>query len=286
MIDQRLKSPRFCRTVLAVAVMVAAAACSGPDQAVPAPATTTSIAPATSMATTVVVPTTLDPGVPRSTTTIVQSLGPGDAALSGTVSGPEGPVAGAVVRVERLVGGRPAVADLRTDDEGSWNLSSVLGGPYRVGAYRLPDLGLFEPQQFFLGAAERRAVGIMLTRFGENTIIARVDPTPPKTNISSRLTVRVGTGRIGDDGALVIDAVPFVRLQLVSEGLAIESPVQQTDGDGRVSWNVRCLGVGAFAVALVVGNGITAVPFPACIEGPAPAPTVPPTVVANQSPVE
>src|SRR4051812_7852675 len=39
----------------------------------------------------------------RTTTTSI-ALGPGAAALNGTVVGPDGPVPGAVVHVERLVG--------------------------------------------------------------------------------------------------------------------------------------------------------------------------------------
>lgn len=270
-------------TVLGLVLGASLTACGGSEDR-PAPVTTPTSAPASSTTTApaVEVPVTMAPGPPRSTTTVPLSLGPGEAALSGTVTGPEGAVNGAVVRVERLVSNRGAVADLRTDESGSWSLTSVLGGPYRVTAFKAPDLGSLEPQLFFLGSGERRSLTLALARVGENTITARVEPNPPRTGAPATFSVRLGTGRVDGDGAIVVEPTPAARLQLVSEGLAIESPVQLTDSAGRVSWLVRCLGTGSFPVALLVGNGISsgtglsAVPFPACEEGPpAPAPSPP-----------
>ncbi len=265
-----------------VVLVLLLAACGGGEEKPPAPVpvSPTTTPPPTTTTTAVAVPVPTIPGSPRTTTTVPTSIGPGDAALSGTVAGPDGAVAGAVVRVERLVTRGSAVAELRTDESGAWSLGSVLGGPYRITAFRSPDLGAFAPQLFFLGADERRSVAIGLARFGANTITARIEPNPPKVGVNAVFTVRIGTGRVSADGVVSVDPSPAVGLQLVSEGLSIDNPLQLTDGDGRVSWQVRCLGTGTFPVTLVVGRstgfgtaiGASSVPFPACAEGPPPPP--------------
>ncbi len=225
------------------------------------------------------------PGAPRTSTSLPVSLGPGDAALSGTVSGPQGPVAGAAVRVERLVGGG-AVADLRSDESGGWSLGSILGGPYRLTATGSADLATLEPTLLFLGATERRTVGLSLNRLGEQVITARLVPEPPRANVTSVFTVRVGTSRIDSSGSVVIEPRPAVRLQLVSEGLAITAPAQLTDGAGKVAWQVRCLQAGPVTVTLLVGNGLTTgtgasmVAFPECTPGP--STTVAATTVVDE----
>src|SRR2546423_1487011 len=57
--------------------------------------------------------------VPGRTTTTVPPLGPGPAHLAGRVMGPGGPVGGAVVRVERIVGTTVALTDVQSQADGS-----------------------------------------------------------------------------------------------------------------------------------------------------------------------
>ncbi|MGQ0744643.1 MAG: carboxypeptidase-like regulatory domain-containing protein [Acidimicrobiales bacterium] len=268
------------RLWLAAVALMVLSGCGGSDEPEPearpvptsAPASSTTLVPAPAP----VSPTL--PGVRRTTTTgPTAGLGPGGATLAGTITGPEGPLAGAVVRVERLIGGGPA-ADLRTDEQGGWSLASIQGGPYRVVAFRPPDLGALEPTLVFVAASERRDLPIGLSRFGENTITARLDPTPARVGVTSTLAVRVGTGRVGSDGAVVVVGRASASMALASDGLEIESPSQQADGDGRVRWRVRCRAAGAVTVSLRVGQSSTTVPFPACGEAPlglAPTTTMP-----------
>ena len=214
------------------------------------------------------------PGAPRTTTTIPGSLGPGTASLSGTVSGPDGPVQDAVVRVERLVARTPAATDLRTDGTGSWSVDSILGGPYRVRAFLAPALGQVMPEVFFLGADERRNVNLTLTRFGDTSLTATIDPSPPVVDQPATLQLQVGNGRVGEDGSLSLDPRPAVRLQLMStDGVEVEgSGIELTDGDGRASFRVRCTQQGTFQMSLSVGNGVTRFGLPPCAAGPAPPP--------------
>src|SRR3954468_15484125 len=71
----------------------------------------------------------------RTTTTSIP-LGPGGATLNGTVTGPDGPVPSATVHIERLVGDASGSADVATQPDGTWTAPGLLGGRYRVRAWR------------------------------------------------------------------------------------------------------------------------------------------------------
>src|SRR5438067_11007718 len=70
-------------------------------------------------------------GVSGRTTTTSIPLGPGGASISGTVNGPNGPVPGATVHVERLVGDGVGATDVASNAAGQFLVPNVLGGRYR-----------------------------------------------------------------------------------------------------------------------------------------------------------
>ena len=257
--------------MVVVAIALVAAACGGSKDK-PVPTVPPTEPPSTTVPPSTTTPIVTLPGSPRTSTTVPASLGPGGASLSGTVNGPDGAVSGATVVVERLAGQRPASATMRTDDNGSWSIDSVLGGAYRVRAYKSPELGQISPLTFFLGADERRSVAVNLNRFGDNSITASVDPRPPMVDQPTTLVITVGTGRIGEDGTPTIQPRPAARLQLLGgEGVAVEEPSSQlTDGDGHASFRVHCTATGIFQLTLVVGGGVTRFQFPECVAAPAP----------------
>src|SRR5690606_1191562 len=74
----------------------------------------------------------------------------GTARLVGTVTGPDGPVAGATVRIERLVAGREVRTDVTTASDGRFALDGVPGGRYRVRAFLPPDLAQTAPELRFV----------------------------------------------------------------------------------------------------------------------------------------
>ena len=262
---------------LAIVVLLLALAtvgCSSSDpEAAPAPSpsvleTTTTVGATTSTAK----PTTTTTGVPRTTTTTVLAMGPGNASIGGTVSGPAGPAEGAIVRVERLVGKAVATTDVTTAAGGSWQLGSILGGSYRVRAFRAPDLAPSQVEAFFLGATERRTLDFKLAAAGAERISAVVSPNPPRVEQSATITITVGIGRVDDQGRAALTPRPGLVLVLADgPGLQLESaPGAVTDANGAASWRFRCTTEGEHAFPLTVGTGITQVKIPAC--GP-PGPT-------------
>ncbi|HEV7888020.1 MAG TPA: hypothetical protein VGO92_10710, partial [Acidimicrobiales bacterium] len=102
--------------------------------------------------------------VPGRTTTTV-ALGPGRSTLGGVVTGPEGVVGGATVRAERLVGDGAAAAQVVTAADGTWSIAGVLGGRYRVRAWRPLDLALTKPEVFFLNDGDTKQLALGLSRY-------------------------------------------------------------------------------------------------------------------------
>lgn len=260
-------------------VALVAVACSTPKPAaapvtVPPTEEPTTAPPSTTTPTTGK-PTTTTSTIPRTTVTTALTVGPGNAFLSGTVRGPLGPVDGATVHVERLVGKAVATAEVVTSGGGGWQLSSVLGGSYRVRAFKPPDLAQSDVQTFFLAANERKVLDFSLTATGGDRITAVISPTPPRVDQIGTLTVTVGIARVDDQGRPALTPRPNVLLTLnPGSGYALESAAQVlTDGNGAGSWRVRCVIEGANAIAMTVGTGLTTINLPACGSAALPPPT-------------
>jgi hypothetical protein len=269
------------RRLVVVLLALLAAACSdgtpdaAPDTTVVAETTTT---PTTTAATTTTLrPTTTSSTVrPTTTSSTLLALGPGDASIVGTVSGPAGGVEGAIVRVERLVGKAVASTDVTTSAGGSYSIATILGGSYRVRALKPPEYASSPVEAFFLAANERKVLDLKMLPAGGERITATVNPNPPRVEQTASLTIQVGTGRVDDQGRPAITPRPNVLLTLTpGAGLVLEgTPQALTDGNGSATWRIRCLVEGANTFQLVVGNGTTQVKIPACAAGaPPPAPT-------------
>lgn len=227
----------------------------------------------------------------RTTTTTV-AMGPGAAGLNGTVTMPDNtPAAGAVVRVERFVGKASNHVDVATADDGTWSVTGVLGGSYRVRAFRAPDLATLEAANVFVGAADNVPVALQLLRqFGTTPQVA-VAPNPPRAGVLASLAVQVTSRSVGADGTITGNPLAGATLELQGgTGWAVGgfNPVV-ADANGRARWDVLCRAAGAQAMRLVV-NGLEqfALALPDCLPPPATTTTlapasssVPPTVATT-----
>jgi len=252
----------------AAVVLLVAAACSGggggaattgrAGQATVPAGDTTSLPPSTTTTETTV------RGTPRTTTSTTVATGPGQATITGAVTGPGGPVDGATVRVERLVGQQVASTEVRSAG-GGYTLASVLGGAYRVRAWRAPDLAQSGTETFFLAADEVKRLDLTLVQYGSG-VIATVDPAPPKVDQPATLTARLGTGRVDEEGRVTTTPRASVPLTLtVGPGAVLESPAQVvSNANGTASWRLRCTAPGPFSVSLAVAAVIAPVTLPAC----------------------
>lgn len=263
---------RHARLVCGVALALVAGACNGPAGELPPPPTT---APTTSTT----APTDLSlldlHGVPGSTTTTV-ALGPGHARLFGVVSGPDGAVAGARVRIERLVGDAVAGADVGTDAAGHWEVKDVRGGRYRVRAWLAPELSITTPAAVFVGATEQREVPLTLQRYQGLVAVAAVAPSPPIVDEPVDLAVHVARRTVDEQGVVRSSAVPNTRLELfTASGWEVRSTNPTfSDSVGRGDWELQCDTVGKHPLSVVVGTEATVpVEAEACALTPPPPST-------------
>ena len=258
------------RLVVVLTAVALATSCSGGKDKGVAPSTTV---PETTTTTAPVLP---GPGNPRSTTTLPVELQGGQAGLIGTVMGPTGPVDGAIVRVERLVGDTVTGVDLQAQAGGRWELIGIRGGRYRLRAWRPPEFAQTRPDVFFLQATETKTVVLQVGSFGANTAEGTFTP-PPTVGQTSTLAVLLSGSTVGPDGVVRTTPKPGTAVQLVGGGLALESPASQvTDGSGRASWRVRCPQPGPLTIALTAGATTVPLTAPPCgAPGPVTTSTTP-----------
>lgn len=230
------------------------------------------------------------PLVPGRTTTTVDNQ-PGRANLRGTVTGPDGPVPVASVRVERLVQDAVLPKDVTTGADGVWRLDLIRGGRYRVRAWKAPDLAQVEPQIFYLGGDETRSLSLTTSRYTGLQAGAVFAPSPPVVNEPAALSVVITTASV--DGQGIVRGTPqaSTSVQLLT-GLGDwrleSSAVQVTDAAGSAQWRLTCSSPGTRPLSVIVGTGSpVTLAVPPCDDGisePPPPPRTSPNPTLSSTP--
>lgn len=274
--------------LLALAALLLAA-CSGGDTAVDPlpPPPSTQARPATTAPpdfTGVALPGVAAGRV--TTTTVV--VGPGKANINGTVIAPDGtPAASATVHIERLVGQAVATMDVAAGPDGTWSAPGVLGGSYRVRAWRPPDSAQTVPAFFFVGATETVPVELKLERNFGTTPLPAVAPKTPVVGQTTNLVLQVSSRSV--DGAGIVQGVPMANATVALDGgggwtVSFPNPAV-ADGTGRARWELICRGAGVQPMRLVV-NGAEQfqLALPACTDAPTPPPSTVPLTTTPGAP--
>ncbi len=208
------------------------------------------------------------PRVPGTTSTTV-ALGPGPMTIVGKVEGPAGVVGGAVVQLERLVGDGSAFTRVPTASDGTWNLADVLGGRYRVRAWKAPDL-VSSTEVVFIETTDQRAVELRLDTVGGVRVDAAVAPNPPVVDEQVNLKVRVAERTVDADGVVRDAPVAGVTVTIGGSGdWDVDSPnPSSTGGDGSTIFRLTCGSDGAQPLfATLGGSGAShALPVAACVD--------------------
>lgn len=208
------------------------------------------------------------------------SLGPGQATLNGTVTGPDGPVAGATVHVERIVDGSVASTDLTTQPDGTWTLPNLLGGEFRIRAWLAPDLALTSPALLFMAVNDTKKVDLVLSRFSGTQVDSSVAPNPPIIGQPASIVVEVATSVVGPDGVVRANPSSGASVQIFGSGQwQIEgSPTLTTNSSGLAHWQATCTGLGPQPLSVVVNSGdVVQLNLPPC----SPVPTTTTTVTSS-----
>lgn len=231
---------RLVAIVVGVVLVIAvfASTCSAPDRrTLPPPSSTSSteVAPTTTPADLSRV--VLEPVAGQTTTTLAES---GDAVLSGTVTGPGGPVPGAIVRIERLVHDAVQVREVRTANDGTWVLEGVPGGRMRVRAYAPPSLTMLEPEIFFLPESEPRQLALVLREHAGVLVLSDFTPRAPTVGATVNLAVQVLQKVVDGEGVARTQPVAGVPLQVQSSGWVFVAGPGATGSDGVAVFTFRC----------------------------------------------
>ena len=254
--------------LLFAALVVLGGACSSepgalpPPPSIPAPQTTTTELDYANVGLRGVPPgRTRAPAIP---------IGPGGATLTGSVIGPDGPVPDADIFVERIVNDGIGSMMIKAGPDGVWTLANVLGGRYRIRAWRGPDLALVKPTIMFIGAADTSTIDLRLTRYGGVGVKASIAPSPPPVGQPATLVVLVTTRTVDDRGVVRSTPMPGVEVELVGSGTwRVESPNPGfTDSRGEATWTMRCRSEGRQTLAATVGDGTFPLELPACAFAP------------------
>ena len=256
------------RRALALLLLSAVVACSDGDPFDPLPQPD-----AIAESTTSTVPEPDLTGAPlagvQGTTTTVVALGPGPLTIVGRVEGPDGPVPDATVQLERMVGDGSAMVLVPTAPDGTWNLANVLGGRYRVRAWRRPDLAVARTQVVFLESGPQRAVELRLEPVGGVRVDAVIAPDPPLVDELHNLTVRVAERTVDEAG--VVRDVPrsgvLVELAGAGEWTVSSSNPLVTGADGSVTFRVTCEDDGEQPLSAVLEDEQSyPLAIPACVD--------------------
>lgn len=214
------------------------------------------------------------PVVGGRTTTTTVVLGPGQATVKGTVKAPDGtPIAGVMIRVQRLAGNGVATMDTSTAADGTWSAQNVLGGAYRVRAWRAPDLAVTTPAFFFVGATQTFDVDLKVEKNFGTTPQPAVAPNPPVLGETTNLVLQLSSRSVDAEG--VVSGVPMVAAVVelaggAGWGVGLPNPTV-TDSTGRARWELICRGVGVQPLRLTVNGAETfQLALPACAEPPPP----------------
>jgi hypothetical protein len=277
---------------VACVVLVLATGCTSDDDAGPAPTTEatvpTTVVDRSGIALAAVAGTT--------TSTVVDT---GTAALTGSVRGPAGLLAGATVRVERLVAGHATRTEVVTGADGRFALPGVPGGRYRLRAFLAPWYAQVEPVVEFLRDGEEHTFDLTVEEQSGLVVRADVAPDAPRVGGAVNLVASVRSRAVGADGVVRSVPVPGASVELVGLGrwelrddsAAVAptttstttrfgtttttttrrspSPAAVTDGAGLVRFQLRCRSAGPPGLALRVAFTAAAPPGGPAVTAPA-----------------
>jgi hypothetical protein len=255
------------RAIVVVALAIGAGCSSGdafsslptPKTVVTDPTTTTSEVDYTGVP--------LAPVGGATTTSVV--MGPGPMTIVGKVEGPDGIVGDAIVQLERVVGSAVATTRVPTAPDGTWNVEQVLGGRYRIRAWRVPDLATTAPQIVFIESGPQRAVSLTLTPVGGVRVDNAVAPDPPIVGEPTNVKVRVAERTV--DGEGIVRDTPLAGETVTVSGSgdwSVGSPnPSATGGDGSTIFRLTCLSEGVQPLFATLETGEShALTIQPCVE--------------------
>jgi len=206
----------------------------------------------------------------------------GNSVITGSVVGPDGPVGGANVLIERFVGTASGSITVYTDGTGQFNVTSMLGGRYRVRAWLQPSLATVDAPTGFVADGDHLSFTVGAERHDAASLLLGPAVSAQTVGVPSGVNAQLSQESVDGNGIVHTTGVGGASIQLTTGApLAIAAPNPAvTNADGRASWTVTCTAAGSASVSAVVTLPGSAAPItatanlPGCAD-PAPPPTTP-----------
>ncbi len=223
-------------------------------------------------------PDTRDRPIPtRSSTEAVEptplvATSGGDGRIAGTVVGPEGPVAGAIVRVERHTTDGIGVLQAAADPEGLWSFDGLPGGRYRARAWVPGLMTTGRSEVTFLPDGGKADFAFSLWGVDPAPMLEFVHGGPIYHGGTGTVAVVVTSRTVDFDGIVVTTPVPSaaVSIEVSPDVTLASSPVQFTDPQGSARFVLACpaaalSGTGSTGVLVArSGEQVETFPLPGC----------------------
>jgi hypothetical protein len=204
-------------------------------------------------------------GKPTSTT---RPLGGGKATIAGRVVDPDGIVVpGAFVRATYYGDpNKPEVIEAISLEDGTYKFEQVLGGRWRIRAWKTPELATLDDNTFFLGYTENRQVDLKVKAATDLVVTSSMAPNPPFTGSPVELAVLVLSQTVDDDGVVHRSPVAgaAVTLNIIGKWYLGTDPTEATDFSGRAAWTLTCAEVGQQQITASVGGRDWNLNIPGC----------------------
>ena len=204
-------------------------------------------------------------GKPTSTT---RPIGGGRAAIFGRVLDADGkPVPGAFVRATYYGDpNKPEVIEALSLEDGTYRFEQVLGGRWRIRAWRTPELATLDDHVFFLGYTEQRQVDLKVKAASDIVVTWSMAPNPPFTGSPVELAVLVLSQSVDEEGIVRRSPVggAAVTLDIRGNWSLAGDPTQATEYNGRTAWHLTCNEVGHQPIIAFVGGREWPLNIPAC----------------------
>jgi hypothetical protein len=202
---------------------------------------------------------------PTSTT---RPLGGGKAAIFGKVVDADGRnVPGAFVRATYYGDpSKPEVIEAVSGDDGGYRFEQVLGGRWRIRAWKSPELATLEDNVFFLGYTEQRGIDLKVKAATDIVVTSSMAPNPPFTGSPVELAVLVLLQSVDEEGVVHRSPVGGAAVTLDIRGAwsLVGESTQATEYNGRTAWQMTCTAVGDQPIIAFVGGREWPLNVPPC----------------------
>jgi hypothetical protein len=193
----------------------------------------------------------------------------GTSRLKGVVSGPEGRVAGATVRIERHTVDGSVAVDVTADAKGRWSYNHLLGGRYRLRAWHPDGYASAASEVLFLAQHETKTFDLGVEPLDDEPVLTFADAGDIYAGLTGTVAITVTTNAIDEAGLLAAIGLPGEVVSLEpSSGVTVTPAEVITDVDGVARFQVRCLREGSVTAIARHQEDEIFVILPDCIPQP------------------